>query len=201
MNAIAPRFRNVISKGAALALLLGLLGVLYVGTAEPLLRHYADNEAAIRDAATMLERFKHAAQDRKVPNVPIGEIRADRSHLAHYFVAERLPLATAELQGQLKRVIDGAGGQLLSTQEIQANDKEPHQRVSVRVRMEATPSAMLQVFHALEASTPYLFLDNASIQPKVISLPGQRDNRDAQPEQQALVIQFDVFGYLWTEGT
>ncbi len=193
------RAGTVVSKCAALSLLVLMLGALYLGTVEPLLSRYQQTEVVLQETRSTTARFLMAAREYSATQEKAAQVDNDRSFERAYFVVPRLPLAVAELQGLVKRVVEESSGDLLSTQEVVARSNELHPRVSVRVRMETTLEGLREVFYRLEGGEPYLFVDNLSIQPKATARSRHRE-ADTAPAAQVLLVQFDVYGYAWVQG-
>ena len=179
------------SRAAALALLLGLLVLLVGLVAIPLwlLNQRYDN--ALEDSVARLQRYSKIAGMREGLIQKSAEVKAlAASH--HYLKSASPALAAAELQEQLKVILEANGGKLSSIQILQHKDEGAYRQVAVALQLTAPLSALKGIFHALESSRPYLFIDNLSVRSNAGF--GQRMGVDpaAEPE---LIVQFNVTGY------
>lgn len=99
-------------------------------------------------------------------------------------------LAAAELQDVVKQAVEAQGGRVISVQGL-ANKEESGYRVSAATfQLNVNNVNLRRVLHALEAHTPYLFIDNVSIRSH--TPPGWRPP-PGTPEPD-LFVQFDASG-------
>lgn len=99
-------------------------------------------------------------------------------------------LAAAELQDAVKQAVEAQGGRVISVQGL-ANKEESGYRVSAATfQLNVNNVNLRRVLFALEAHTPYLFIDNVSIRSH--TPPGWRPP-PGTPEPD-LFVQFDVSG-------
>ncbi len=179
------------SRAAALALLVALLVLLAGAVAVPLWllnRHY---DAALEDSVTRLERYSKIAGMRDGLLKKSAEVNAlAASH--HYLKSASPALAAAELQEQVKVILEANGGKLNSIQILPNKDEGAYRQVSVALQLTAPLSAVKGMLYALESARPYLFIDNFSV--RSMAGFGSRPGVDpaAEPE---LTVQFDVTGY------
>jgi general secretion pathway protein M len=106
------------------------------------------------------------------------------------YQADTAALAGAQLQNELRTLIESEGGMLLSSAFRQSSEPLPLTPVSVSVRMQSSTESLLRILRSLEGRQPALFVDNLVIQGR--NRPG-RPIKDAREE---LDVEFDVTGYL-----
>lgn len=106
------------------------------------------------------------------------------------YQAETAALAGAQLQNELRTLIEAEGGMLLSSGFRQSSEPLPLTPVSVSVRMQSSTESLLHILRSLEGRDPALFVDNLVVQSR--ARPG-RPIREAREE---LDVEFDVTGYL-----
>jgi hypothetical protein len=113
----------------------------------------------------------------------------------NYLTGEATGVAYADLQQQVKEVIEISGGVALSTQLVQDGQQQPEsgpEKIVVRVRMQGDSHALLKIVHALESRKPCLFFQKLLV---------QGPSRIKADQQEKLDIRFDVYGYFWREST
>ncbi len=181
-----------ISRLAAVALLLAVLGSAYVFTVPPLLGRYADNREAIAQSRQMLIQYQQIGRSREGLQAQITELNGRKSARGAYLTGGTDALAAAELQDRVKNVIESNGGKLRSIQTVPGKADEGFKRVTIRVQLSGTTSALYKVLYRLESSTPFLFLDNLDIGNRRAR---RRRQKNANPNPE-LRVRFDLYGYL-----
>lgn len=148
-------------RAAALAALAAALAAGYAVLVLPLVvAHRALDE---RSAAQghRLAQYRRAALERAHDTRQLEEAR-QRDAAAPYYLAEQGPaLARAELQGLVKRAVEEAGGELLSTQGLPVQKDE--REVAVRVRARGDVRALSSMLYALEGALPVLFVRTLAV--------------------------------------
>lgn len=99
-------------------------------------------------------------------------------------------LASAELQDQVKQVIEAAGGRVSLVQGIAPKDDGPYRAVAATFHLNVSSSNLRRILHAVETQEPYYFIDNLSI--RALTPPTFRP-QPGQPEPEVFV-QVDVSG-------
>lgn len=103
---------------------------------------------------------------------------------------ETAPLAAAELQDRVRRVVERAGGVLVNSAFRSRPDPSPLTPVSVDVRLRCSIQSLTDVLHGLEALEPALFVDNLSVQ------SNHRAGRTLRELSGELDVQLEITGYL-----
>lgn len=177
------------SRLTAIALLVAALMVLASAIAVPwwmLNRHYSN---AVDDATTRLERYLRIIGMRESLQQKAVEVRALEAQ--HHFLKSASPaLAAAELQEQVKAVLETYGGKLNSIQILPHKDDDVYRQVTVSLQLNAPISGVKAILHALESAHPYLFVENLAI--RVQNIGAARSDANNDPE---LFVQFDVIGF------
>lgn len=186
------RLTHAQSRAAAPALLVLAAALGYLMVVAPVIALYRHYDERIADLTHRLGQYRALADTRTVNQRALDQLK--RHDLAkRYYLAERKPaLASAELQGIVKRAVERAKGELLSTQAAIGSPGDRPAAVTVKVRLRGSIEALQQLLYALEASRPMLVLDNVVIEPAPVRrTPGS----EAEAAAQELAISFDVTGY------
>jgi general secretion pathway protein M len=182
---LSPAIRRIV----ALAILAGLLllGASAVGWV-------VDEYDAAQSTA---QRLQDAIQRRQQTEAKLKELEAQlaalKQHQASavgFLQSSTESLAAAELQSRIKSSVETAHGDLRSTQILPARDEGGFRRVFIRSQIVVDTSSMQRLFYELEASTPFLFLDNVEVRARVVS---RQKNQGENPQ---LDVRFDLSGYL-----
>jgi general secretion pathway protein M len=110
----------------------------------------------------------------------------------HYLKSTSEALATAELQQLVKDIAQAKKVEVLSMQNLPASKQDDDRRAALKVRTRGDLENIIQMFHALETGSPFLFLDKVSIR-NVMS------RRKTIPDNLPLDADFEIFGYLAPE--
>jgi general secretion pathway protein M len=178
----------------ARTLALSLLAVALLSVAElaklPLLK-YRDNQQTIEDLRERLGRFAAITAARTADGRLLERRERRWAQETLTFDEPNSGRAAAALQENVKSVIDGAGGKLMSTRILPVEEQGAFYRVAAQVRLQATTDNIGPTLLGLESSFPYLFLEQVSVS----SLRG----RLAQQRGEASVplnVTLEVSGYL-----
>lgn len=182
----------------ALALLLAVLGLVYLTLVHPLFTQpLRDADARIAELRDRDARVR--AMLKQAPEIRQRLAAIDARGTATGFLAQPTPeLATAALIQQLEQVVlevsPGNRGCAITNRAPLSGEPPPgrFRRVTVQVRLRCGNGETLAVLHALESARPYLFVDvlNISSQ-RYFAIPGNNP-----PQQGGLDVSFDLYGYL-----
>jgi general secretion pathway protein M len=105
-------------------------------------------------------------------------------------------LATASLLQRIEQVVtavspNGATCQISSRTPSESASQEKYVRAQVRVGLRCGTEQLVAVLHALETSSPQLFVDNLDLMSRRSYLGAAQE-----PSAGALDANFDLFGYL-----
>jgi general secretion pathway protein M len=183
-----------VSRAAALAILLALIAILYLGIAMPIVDAYqsiGDNTVQLQE---QLRRYQRAGSDRAQRQAQLAALEHRSSAADGFLQGANDTLVAVEIQNRLKSLADAAHAELRSTQVLPVQDEGALRRISVRGQFATTMPGALRIFHGLESQSPLLFVDNLDIR----SRQGARETRGRggdTGESDALDLQFDIYGY------
>ena len=110
----------------------------------------------------------------------------------HYLKSASETLAAAELQRLVKGVAQAKKVEVLSMQNLPASREDNGIRCALKVTMRGDLENIIEMFHALETGSPFVFLDKVSIR-NIMS------RRKTIPSNLPLDTDFELFGYLAPE--
>lgn len=185
MTALGPLARRLIAVGLLVLVVAAALRLVVLPIAAAIL----DQRAEIAEQRILLERYRRIAARAPVVEAQLAALGEELRAAEAFLAPGPDSVVAAELQNRVKRVIEASGAVMQSAQVLPAQDEGGFRRIGLRVRLSAGIGALTRTIHALEAGTPYLFLDNVDIGAQQIR---KRGERDAETVFSAL---FDVFGY------
>ena len=183
----------------ALALLLGVVALLYLLLVHPLFTApLRAADARIEDLQSRDARARSLLAQRPLIDQRLAELGA-QGGTAGFLPEPTAELATAALVQQLERVVSEAspGNQGCAIvnrapEEGGLQAAERYRRVTVQVRLRCGNAETLTVLHMLESARPYLFIDLLSITAqRFFAIPGAN-----QPQEGGLDVNFQLYGYL-----
>jgi general secretion pathway protein M len=182
----------------ALALLLAVLGLLYLIFVHPLFTQpLLAEDARIADLHDRDARVRALLQQAPQISRRLAELDA-RGNVSGFLAEPTTDLATAALIQRLERVVEevspGNRGCAITNRAPLSGEPPPgrFRRVTVQVRLRCGNAETLGVLHALESARPYLFVDALNISSqRYFAIPGNNP-----PQEGGLDVSFDLYGYL-----
>jgi len=179
------------SRGIALAILIALVGVLYLGVAAPLVDRYDNARQSIVQLQTALERYQRVGRELAPRQAELDALKRQQGNQEGYLEGASETLLAAQIQNRIKLLVDQVHGDLQSTQALPAENDGKLRRIVVRGQMLVTLAGAQRVFYELESATPLLFLDNVEMRVR----PTERRLGVAAVGEPLLDVSFDVQGY------
>ena len=180
------------SRLAALALSAGVAFACYLFVVAPIVAGYAETDAAVAQAAELLDRYRRVAAARTGLQERLDALKSRQSEIGTYLGGETDALAGAELQELVNATVAKGGGGLRSVQILPVKADGSFRRIGVRVQMTATIAQVLRVLHGLEAGSTLLFVDNLEVSNRRAR---RRRNQPVEMDP-TLLVRLDLFGYL-----
>jgi general secretion pathway protein M len=188
---------SLLSRTLAVVLLgIALLGAYRLIIA-PLVIAYRDGQSRIEQAKELLQRYEALAEQRSLLADRLAEQQERAASAAGYLTGPSDALAAAELQDRVKSVVEGAGGELRSTQILPAEELEADldfRRTTLRVHFVVTIEGLEETLYELETGQPYLIIDDVTVRQE------RARRRRSQPrDQPRLDVSLELFGYVREE--
>jgi general secretion pathway protein M len=179
-----------------------LLGVALLGghrlIVGPLLSAYQQGERDIEEATALLQRYRALAEQRPRLAERLTEQEERAASADGYLEGPSDALAAAQLQDRVKSVVEGAGGELRSTQILPAEALEGDlgfRRTAIRVQIAVTIEGLASALYELETGQPYLLIDDVTVRQERV-----RRRRRSEPESEPVLdVNLELFGYLRVE--
>ena len=181
---LSPALRRVIAL-AILAMLL-LLGASAVGWVA---NEYDAAQGAAQQLQTAIDRRQQAESKVAELRAELAALKQHQASAVGFLQSSGESLAAAELQSRIKSSVEAAHGELRSTQTLPGREEGGFRRVAIRGQIVVNIAALQRVIYELEASAPFLFLDNVEIRARAPSRAKAQDNPP-------LDVRFDLSGYL-----
>lgn len=173
-------------KFLALALLVGVVAVLWLAVAKPIEEKFKSYEEGIAHSENLLSRYRRASGEREQLQVQLERAREVDQSRGGFLRGENAELVAAALQADVKAVIAKNGGQLRSIQVLADTEETKFRKVAIRVSMSGSTEALRDILYDLETANPYLFIENLDVRAR----PSRRGE---------LQVRYDVYGYIRTD--
>jgi general secretion pathway protein M len=188
---------SLLSRTLAVVLLgIALLGAYRLVIA-PLVTAYGDGQSRIEQAKELLQRYEALAEQRSLLADRLAEEQERAASAAGYLTGPSDALAAAELQDRVKSVVEGASGELRSTQILPAEELEADlgfRRTTLRVHFVVTIDGLEDTLYELETGQPYLIIDEVTVRQE-----RARRRRNEPQAQPMLDVSLELFGYVREE--
>jgi general secretion pathway protein M len=181
----SPGIRRIIAIGLLVA--VSFLG--WSAVVEPLLDSYRDAQATIQSLGPALERAGIEANGLAELKASVEHLKSRQNDRAGLLPGANESIAAAELQTRLKTITESAKADLKSTQIVPPRDDGSFRRITVRGQIFGSLAAVQRILYAVEANSPYLFLDDVDI--RVTTGPARAD-----APAPSLDLRLDVSGYM-----
>lgn len=182
------------SRALAVGVLVLLVAVVLSAILVPVLllhRHYDD---AIDEATDRLTRYRRVAAQAPELAKAVDVVRERNGR--RFFLKNTAPnLASAELSELVKAAIEGNGGRITTSQNVQPKDDERMKQVGANVQFFATTANLQRVLAALETHQPYVVVANLTVRP-VNAFRGYKPPPGQEPE---LIVQLDAVAWAFPE--
>ncbi|HET9580767.1 MAG TPA: type II secretion system protein GspM [Usitatibacter sp.] len=180
------------SRRLAIGLLFLAIAAVIAAIGVPAWMLHKRYDVALDDGLGKLERYRRIAGTR--PEVA-RELQAMHTKEPRKFFLRSgaVALSAAEAQEAVRNIVESNGGKLITMQAPVSREEGRYRMVSVNVQLTANIFALRKILDAIDANTPFLFIDNLMVRSQV---PGSfRPQPGQEPE---MFVQFDVYGYSLT---
>ena len=174
----------------ALLILLALLLAFHLALIQPAITQKSANAARIETLALQFRQFSRAGAEITRIKEAIDGLRATETGAGDFLAAQAPAIAAANLQKDLKAMIEASGGELISSQALPGRADEAQPRVTIQAVLWADMAALRAALYQLMIHRPLLFTDKIMIQRRNLS-PGRRDRAGG-----LLEVQLEVSAYL-----
>jgi general secretion pathway protein M len=151
------------SRLLALGLLLMAGALLWFAVGVPVLTSVTGDGEALQASRDLLTGYRRAIANRPAIEQHLATARQAEAALPGLLPGASATLAAASLQAEIKRLVEAAGGQLRSTQDLPAAAEAGFERVEVRFDLAIPLSGLTSLLSAIDTHTPLLFLDKIEI--------------------------------------
>jgi hypothetical protein len=151
-------------RAGALALLAGVLALLWAGLVQPIFLHFDDLRSREAEATRLAEAFSARLQETEVVVERLPEGLVYRGLAA--------PLVAADMQRRINSAVTEAGGTTLSTLTLDPETSENTLKLSVLLEAQFETESLSDFLLNMEASKPLLLVEELDIVRRPPEAPG-----------------------------
>jgi len=188
MSEFSAFFRTRIGLYTALGLSIAAFALVIV---TPLVAAFAAQNGDIDDMLQQLGSYRAEIAAKPALKAQLAELDRQGATVPGVIEGDTTSLAQAQLQHQIKTLVEANQGTLHSVQAMQAIKQGGFETIAVQADLSVPISRLKALAYALSAHRPYLFVDEASIS----APPSDLDN--IQIHEQMLDVRWTVHGYRW----
>jgi Type II secretion system (T2SS), protein M subtype b len=158
---IDSRYR-LMPPAAAVLILLALIAAVSFGIMLPIagsLQADDDLDRSLR----LLAGYQHVAALRPALEQRLGARKQEEGALPGLWPGATAALAGVGLQGETRRLIDRAGGQIHAVQEVPAAEEGGFERIGFRFDLTLPMTSLPALLQAFDSHAPYIFLDKVDV--------------------------------------
>lgn len=182
------------SRAAALALAVVALAAVVALVLVPTLLLHQRYDTAIEEQSDRLVRYRRVAAQAGELAKALETVRARDGR--RFYLRNTAPnLASAEHSEAVKAIIEGNGGRITTSQNVQPRDDEAFKQIGANIQFFATTSNLQKILAALEMQLPYVVVANITIRP-VNAFRGFKPAPGQDPE---LIVQLDAVAWAFPE--
>lgn len=181
---LSPRVRRIVALGLLAALLLATHALVI----SPLVNGWVGLARSIDETRELASGYERAIGAKARLAAELDALRIERPDPSWFVTGETDALAAAALQDHVTALVSGAGASMRSIQPLPAEDADGLKRVTLVLELEATTTSLTHLVYALEAETPYLFVDQLQASSRI----GTPEEPESNP---LLDVRLTVYGY------
>ena len=175
----------------ALTILVAVVGALQFLVGQPLIDSFLEHRESISRSQATLVRYHQLNASREQVDGRLETLQNSYENQGRLLSGESSELAGANLQNQLKYLIDTNNAELGSMQLLPIREEEGFRRVSLSVSFTTTTEALQAILYEIETQTPYLFVEQLEVR-KGRNLV----NASSFQQNDELKVRLEVYGYM-----
>jgi hypothetical protein len=175
-----------IALGAAAVLVLILIGL-------PIAMLFAAQAGDIHDSEAQIASYQTEVGQRPQLEEQLTALRQSAQSVPGLLTGTSAALAQAQLQSDMKQLIEHSGGTLLSAQLLPPTSANGFDVVSISYDMTVPLGRFRALLYAVETHTPFYFINDADF-----IMPANWRPGNAQDPDPAMEVRWTLHAYRWS---
>jgi multidrug efflux pump subunit AcrA (membrane-fusion protein) len=177
-------------RSALIALAVACLLIVFI-VVLPVIAAFSAQNADIHDSLQQLGVYRAEIASKPTLEARLAELDRQGASVPGVVSGDGTTLAQAQLQAQIKALIEANQGVVRSLQAVPATTQGGFETIEVQCDFSIPESRLKDLAYAVGDHKPYLFVDEASIS------VASSDPDDVRSTQAMLDIRWTVHGYRW----
>ncbi len=184
----SPLLKTRAAALAALGAVLLLFGIVVV---TPVVAAFSAQSDETDDALQQLGRYRAEIAAKPALEAALRDLNQKGASVPGVVEGESVALAQAQLQSQIKTIVETSSGNVRSMQILPVTQKGGFDVIAVQCDLSVPQNKLKALAYAVASHAPYLFVDEASITapPADVDAP--------QIHDVMLDVRWTVHGYRW----
>lgn len=178
----------------ALALLVLILALVWRGALRPAWQQWSLGAQQVEQQRDRIARLRGMAGSREQFSRALADARAASGVDAALMDFASVTLAAAQLQQDVKSLVESAGGSVVSSQPVDAPSQGPFARAQLSVRLLINSEALQRVMHTLETQRPVVLIEDILILTR--NRRRTRSRAATAASKEMLDVRLSVVGFL-----
>ncbi|HTU35506.1 MAG TPA: type II secretion system protein GspM [Candidatus Acidoferrum sp.] len=178
------------SRSALIALGVGCVLLVFI-VVLPVIAAFSAQNDDIQQSLQQLGYYRAEIASQPTLEASLAELDRQGATVPGVVAGDSTALAQAELQRQLKTLIESNQGVVRSEQAVPSLTKEGFESIAVQCDFSIPESQLKNLAYAVGEHKPYLFVDEASIS------MASSDPDEARNTQPMLDVRWTIHGYRW----
>jgi len=154
---------RLLKRSLALAILVVIAAVAWLGVARPLASLVEDSDADLDRSLKLLAAYHRTAMTQPALEAGLKNLRTQDAALIGLIDGSTTEVAAAKLQGEIRRIIASNNGEIRTEQNLPATKVGDFERLEIRYEFATPMNSLRDVVHQIEFYVPYLFIDALQI--------------------------------------
>lgn len=187
---MSPTLPRWVHRVAALGVLLAVLGLAYAVLVAPVLASYDDTRQRLTEQRELLSRYLAVAGGREALERRVQQLSQRQAGSGAFLSGKTEALAAAALQDRVRSIMQRAGGDVRSIQNLPSESRNGLTRIGLRVQVVATIRDVRNILHELETGRPLLFVEDLNLRGRLT-----RGEDNMPTVQHNLLVRMSLVGY------
>jgi len=182
--------KPLFSRALALAIPVALALLIWSAVVAPLLDARQERQDAFTALRKVAAGYERTAVDRKVLEAQLKAAYAADKTVLGLASGANAAVVAADLQGQVKHIVESKGGEMRSAQNVTAAAADAVEKIELHHDFTLPLGALTDVLYQVETHTPYLFVDSLEIHvPDTVPAEGR------EPQATAASVRWILHAY------
>ncbi|WIO73184.1 type II secretion system protein GspM [Porticoccaceae bacterium LTM1] len=195
MNNLSP----VMQRSLALAILAVIILLVWAWLIAPVTNSYGERLEEVEDLSSRLSRYERLLDNESYIDQTLEQLEKDTKDTSLFFEAEKVALASAQMQQLINQFVSQSGAQSVSSQQYQAQPLNGTQAMGLRIQVRGEVTNLLNLLHSIESAQPIIFIENLkidSVSERTLRVISRRRRGNNTPQTNfSMTIAMDLVSY------